>query len=247
MSKIKYILVLFLLTGFAQADPLRDCENISTIPSNASLSERQAVTQTCHLHNIENHNAVQRQFLKQIEKNTSSMMVMFPSDLDDFDNASIFESGHNADPLDNSLCTINPGNGRRIIIQSSTWLSMTVVQKEANISRLFESQAQTPSVRICIHLPAPPPPPPPAPTGQSEYMSAVNNCHICHGDRGQGTAIFYDFDINPTGGDGCSLVDCSDRSELITYIETEMPAGAANRCGLACATAIADFMLNDFQ
>lgn len=82
--------------------------------------------------------------------------------------------------------------------------------------------------------------------GKIAYEAVGNNCDVCHGATGQGTAIFYDFIIGPVNN-MCGLVDCLDEAALTTYIQDEMPPGNEGNCDATCANNIAKYMINNFS
>jgi len=83
--------------------------------------------------------------------------------------------------------------------------------------------------------------------GKAAYEAVGNNCDVCHGASGEGTAIFYDFNIGPVNN-MCGLVDCLNEAELAAYIETEMPPSPNQaNCDATCASNIAKYMLNNFS
>ncbi len=82
--------------------------------------------------------------------------------------------------------------------------------------------------------------------GKAAYEAAGNNCVVCHGAMGEGTVIFYDFNIGPVNN-MCGVIDCLNEAELTTYLEAEMPPGNEANCDATCASNIAKYMLNNFS
>ena len=82
--------------------------------------------------------------------------------------------------------------------------------------------------------------------GKAAYELAGNNCVICHGASGEGTVLFYDFNIGPVNN-MCGVIDCLNEAELTTYLEAEMPPGNEANCDATCASNIAKYMLNNFS
>jgi cytochrome c len=82
--------------------------------------------------------------------------------------------------------------------------------------------------------------------GKAAYEDATNNCVLCHGAAGEGTAIFYDFIIAPVNN-MCGKVDCLNETELTAYLTAEMPVGNTGNCDATCASNIAKYMLNNFS